>query len=216
MKPRIVIADDHGMFRDGLRALLTADASLDVVGEAENGVRTLELVRELTPHILLLDVSMPGLNGIEVAQQLAEVTPRPDVIVLSMHADLRYVREALRAGARGYVLKEAGFPEVGRAIAAVCAGRVYLSPTVGEQVVLDYIRLIGAEGDDPTAELSPREREVLQLLAEGRPTKAIAAELNRSVKTVEWNRKQIMDKLGIRSIAELTKYAVREGLTPLE
>jgi len=213
---RIVLADDHRMFRDGLRSLLMAHADLEVVGEAEDGLGALQLARELQPDLLILDLSMPGLNGIEVTRRLALDSPATGVVILSMHGDRRYVREALRAGARGYVLKEAGFSELSHVIAEVLAGRLYLSPAVGEQIVQDYLRLADDEPGGVFAVLSAREREVLQMLAEGKPTKAIAAELYLSVKTVESHRKQVMDKLGIRSVAELTKYAIREGLTSLD
>ena len=166
--------------------------------------------------MLILDLAMPGLHGIEVARRLAQDSPETKIVVLSMHSDRRYVIEALRAGASAYVLKESGFGELTGVIEEVLAGRLYLSPAVSEQVIKDYVRLADVEEGGVFAVLSAREREVLQLLAEGRATKEVAAELHLSVKTVESHRKQIMDKLEIRSIAELTKYAIREGLTPLD
>jgi DNA-binding NarL/FixJ family response regulator len=216
MTTRVVLADDHRIFRDGLRPLLSAHTDVEVVGEAEDGLAALALCQELRPDVAVLDVSMPGINGIEVARRLAQEADPPRVIMLSMHSDRRFVLEALRAGARGYVLKDAGFEELLHAVLAVREGRIHLSDAVGEQVVRDYMNLAQAEQGSVFAVLSAREREVLQLLAEGRPTKQIADHLHLSVKTVESHRKAVMDKLEIRSIAELTKYAIREGLTPLD
>ncbi len=216
MSVRILLADDHRMFRDGLRALLAAQTDLEVVGEAEDGLTALELAMKLRPDIVILDLAMPRLHGIEVVRRLAADLPRTRVIVLTMHSDRRFVVEALRSGAAAYVLKEAGFAELAGVIDEVRAGRLYLSPAVAEQVVRDYVRLAEAEAGSALAVLSGREREVMQLIAGGRSTKEIAGELHLSVKTVESHRKQIMDKLGLHSVAELTKYAIREGLTPLD
>ncbi len=216
MSVEIVVADDHQIFRDGLRALLETRSDFEVVGEAQDGLEAVDLVSRLSPDILILDLAMPGLHGIEVARRLHESNPSTLIIVLSMHNDRRYVIEALRAGAVAYVLKEAGFSELIDVIKEVQAGHLYLSPMVSVAVIKDYIRLAEVDEGSAFALLSPREREVLQLLAEGRATKEIAGELHLSVKTVESHRKQIMDKLEIHSVAELTKYAIREGLTPLD
>lgn len=216
MSLRILLADDHRIFRAGLRPLLAAEADLDVVAEAENGLRALELARELLPDIAVLDITMPGLNGLEVTRHLAQEAPSVRVIILSMHSDRRYVLEALRAGARGYLLKEGGFEELLVAVRAVADGRIHLGAAVGEQVIRDYVQLARDDEGGAFAVLSGREREVLQLLAEGLATKEIADRLVLSVKTVESHRKAVMDKLEIHSIAELTKYAIREGLTPLD
>lgn len=213
---RILLADDHRMFRDGLRSLLAGRPDLEIVGEAEDGPATLELAAQSHPDIVILDLAMPRLHGLQVARRLAADRPEAKVIVLSMHSDRRFVIEALRAGAAAYVLKEAGFAELVRVIEEVRAGRIYLSPAVAELVIRDYVRLAASEADRALTVLSPREREVMQRIAAGLATKEIAAELGVSVKTVESHRKQIMDKLGIHSVAELTKYAIREGLTPLE
>ena len=214
----ILLADDHRIFRDGLRTLLASEPDLQVVAEAEDGATALRLARELQPTVAVLDISMPGLNGIEVARALAAdgATVRP--IILSMHSDRRYVVEALKSGARGYLLKDEGVDELLVAIRAVCAGNVYLGGSVGDQVVQEYVDLAdpAAGGPDPLAALSEREREVLGLLAEGRSTKEAAARLCLSVKTVESHRKAVMDKLDIHSIAELTKVAIRTGLTSLD
>jgi len=216
MSVTILLADDHRIFRAGLRPLLAAQPDLEVVAEADDGLRALELARELKPDIAVLDITMPGLNGLEVTRHLAQEAPTVRVIILSMHSDRRYVLEALRAGARGYLLKDAGFEDLLVAIRAVHDGRVHLGATVGEQVIRDYVQLSRTGDSGVFAVLSGREREVLQLLAEGLATKEIADRLTLSVKTVESHRKSVMDKLEIHSIAELTKYAIREGLTPLE
>lgn len=216
MSIRVLLADDHRIFRDGLRPLLEQHESLEVVGEAETGLEVIDRVRELTPDVVVLDISMPGLNGIEVCRRLAADHPDVRVIMLSMHGDRRFVRESLRAGARGYVLKDAGFDELRNGVLAVAEGRLHLSAAVGEQVLQDYLGHLDDDDSGPFSVLSAREREVLQLLAEGASTKDIAGRLNLSAKTVESHRKAVMDKLEIRSIAELTRYAIREGLSPLD
>lgn len=216
MTTTIVLADDHRIFRDGLRPLLTAQADLEVVAEAEDGLQALDLCLSHRPEVAVLDVSMPGLNGIEVARRLQQQAPEVKPLILSMHSDRRFVLEALRAGARGYILKESGIRDLILAVREVQAGRIHLSAAVSEQVIRDYIGLADSDESSVFSVLSGREREVLQMLAEGHATKEIAARLNLSVKTVESHRKAVMDKLEIRSIAELTRYAIREGLTPLD
>jgi DNA-binding NarL/FixJ family response regulator len=214
---RILLADDHRLFRDGLRPLLDAHDDLEVVAEADNGLDVLTRCRELAPDVVVLDISMPGLNGIEVCRHLTQEQPATRVIIVSMHSDHRFVEEALRAGARGYVLKDAGFRELLEGVAAVAAGRLHLSAAVGNRVLRDYLAGSGGGGDKGVfGVLTSREREVLQLLAEGLSTKEIAGRLHLSAKTVESHRRTVQDKLGIRSIAELTRYAIREGLTPLD
>lgn len=215
MTVTVLLVDDHRLFRDGLRPLLAAQPDLEVVGEADDGLEGLRLARELRPAVALLDISMPGLNGLEVTRRLADEAPETRAVILSMHGDRRFVLEALRAGARGYLLKETGFAELVTALRAVAAGGIHLGAAVSEQVVRDYVSLAEAEPGSAFALLSGREREVLQMLAEGLATKEIAARLHLSAKTVESHRRAVMDKLGIRSVAELTKYAIREGLTPL-
>lgn len=216
MKLRVLVADDHCLFRAGLRTLLGQQADMEVVGESIDGPSTLEAARTLTPDILLMDISMAGLNGIEATRRVLEDRPGTRVIMLSMHADQRFVIESLRAGAMGYVLKDSSIGELIGAIRTVSKGRRFLSGPLADRMIGEYAGL--ARDDDATAfsALSPRERQVLQLLAEGTSTKEMAAQLQVSVKTVETHRKQIMDKLDMHSVAELTKYAVREGLTPLE
>jgi DNA-binding NarL/FixJ family response regulator len=216
MKLRIMLADDHRLFRDGLRTLLSQQPDMEVVGEAVDGPAALASVRDMRPDILLLDISMPGLNGIEVARRVQTENPATRVIMLSMHADQRYVTESLRAGAMGYVLKDSAIDELLSGIRTVSRGQRFLSGPIANLVIEEYIGLANERATSVFSTLSPREREVLQLLAEGRSTKEMAAHLKVSVKTVETHRKQIMDKLNIHSVAELTKYAIREGLTPLE
>ncbi|MFN2371804.1 MAG: response regulator [Candidatus Krumholzibacteriia bacterium] len=216
MSVRVLLADDHRIFRDGLRSLLAAHEAMEVVGEADNGLDALARCRELAPDVVVLDISMPGLNGIEVCRHLRQELPATGVIVLSMHSDRRFVQEALRAGARGYVLKDAGFSELAAGVLAVAAGRLHLGAGIGDQVLQGYLQQAGADDAGAFSVLSAREREVLQLLAEGLSTKEIAGRLTLSAKTVESHRKAIMDKLEIRSVAELTRYAIREGLSPLD
>ena len=215
MSIRILLADDHTIIRDGLASLLNARADLEVVGEAEDGLRVLELAAELKPQVVVMDISMPGLNGIDATRKLMEGEDPPKVVVLSMHSDRRFVLGALKAGASAYLLKDGGFDELASVIRDVVAGGIRLSPQITDAVVHDYIRLASADAspDDP---LTPREREVLQLLAEGDSTKEMAARLNVSVKTVETHRRQVMEKLDLHSVAELTKYAIRTGLTTLD
>lgn len=215
MKLRILMADDHKLFCDGLRSMFGSDRSVEIVGEARDGQAAVELARELKPDLILMDVSMPVLNGIEATRKVLADNAAIKIIMLSMHSDKRYVVESLKAGARGYLLKDSAFQEVLAAMRDCMAGKVYLSTQINDLVINDYITLAGSSGSSAYTVLSAREREVLQLLAEGRSTKEIAFHLRVSGKTIETHRKQIMDKLNLHSIAELTKFAVREGLTEL-
>ncbi|MBW2096641.1 MAG: response regulator transcription factor [Deltaproteobacteria bacterium] len=216
MTIRIVIADDHRIIREGLRSLLNEEPGLEVVGHAKNGREAVRLVRELSPDVVLLDVTMPDLNGIEAAGQIVTEYPRVKVIALSMHKDEHFVAGMLLAGASGYLLKDCSLDELAGAIRSVIQGGLYLSPGITPLVVKRYLdHLLEKEGllRPP---LSSREKEVLQLVAEGKTSKAIAAALHISTKTVETHRHLIMQKLGLNTIADLTKYAVRIGATSLE
>lgn len=215
---RIIIVDDHEMFRAGLRTLLEAQADYAVVGEAADGPQMLELIRTRSPHIAITDITMPGMNGVEAARRAREIHPECRIIALSMHSERPFVTAMLRAGASAYLLKNSAASELTAAIAAVLKGETYLSPKVAGGLVDGHVRTPSAAQASPSvfAALTPREREVLQLLSEGQTSKQIAASLHISLKTVETHRSQIMNKLGIRSVAELTKYAIREGLTSLD
>jgi DNA-binding NarL/FixJ family response regulator len=212
---RVVIADDHRLFLLGLRQLLGKQPGMSVVGEAATGLSAVAAAVQHRPDILLLDISMPELNGIEATRRIHEESPDTRVIILSMHADRHYVTEALRAGARGYLLKSSAPKEVLRAIHKVADGQYYLADGI-EQVVAAVVQSSNPGVDSAFGVLSSREREVLQLLAEGKSTRQIGDLLHVSAKTVETHRQHIMDKLQLRTVAELTRYAIREGLSPLE
>ncbi len=216
MPVTILIADDHRLFRDGLRTLLEGQKDVSVIAETTDGSETVAAAAELKPDIVLMDVSMPGLNGIEATRRILSASAPPKIIMLSMHSDRRFVLESLKAGAVAYLLKDCAFEELLLAIKAVRGNRMYLSRLISDSVIKDYIAIAKSVPVSAFSILSAREREVLQLLAEGKTTKETAARLHVSVKTIETHRKQIMDKLDIHSVAELTKYAIREGLTPLE
>jgi two-component system, NarL family, response regulator NreC len=215
MSVRILLADDHKMVRDGLRSLLANEEELEVVAEAENGNTAVLLSARHSPQLVIMDIAMPGLNGIEATRQIIAADPHCKVIALSSHADRRFISEVLKAGASGYLLKESAFEELASAIRAVLNNKTYLSPAVSEIVVDDYLQLLQKGDGSAFSVLTAREREVLQLLAEGTSTSRIADRLCLSVKTVETYRQHIMEKLNIHSVAELTKYAIREGLTSL-
>ncbi len=213
---KIILADDHQIVRHGLRNLLELEPDMKVVAEAENGRAALQLAGELAPDIVIMDISMPGLNGIEATRQILSGTPQVKVIALSMHSDSSYVLNMLKAGASGYLLKDCALEELVKAVRTVVNRRTYLSPGISDIVIKDFIGGWGGAGDSAYSVLTPREREVLQLITEGKTTNQIANSLCVSVKTVEAHRKQVMNKLGIHSVAELTKYAIRQGLTSLE
>jgi two-component system, NarL family, response regulator NreC len=213
---KILIVDDHKIMREGLRAILERRPDMEVVGEASNGREALALAHQLKPGIIVMDITMPGLNGIDATRRIAAELPDVKVIGLSMNSDRRYVLAMLGAGASGYLLKNAASEELTRAIEAAVANRKYVSPLIADAVIESAIREAAPEGSAEVKALSVREREVLQLLAEGRSSKEIASRLGVAVTTVETHRRQIMSKLSIRSIAELTKYAIREGLTSVD
>jgi DNA-binding NarL/FixJ family response regulator len=212
----ILVVDDHKILRQGLRTLLTRESDLEVLAEAEDGRDAVRLVRELSPQVVIMDVGMPDLNGIEATRQILQESPETKVIALSMHSDRRFVTNMIKAGASGYLLKDSAFEELATAIRVVMARKTYLSHEIAHVVVKDYVQ--GGSKDDPSvfSILSPREREVLQLMAEGKTNRLIAETLNVSLKTVETHRQQIMNKLEIHNIVELTKYAIREGLASLD
>ena len=216
MSIRILLADDHKITRQGLRSLLEKQQDMEVVAEAENGRAAVRLAAEMAPDVVIMDVTMPDLNGVEAAKQILSKSPDIKIVALSMHSDASFVTEMLKSGASGYLLKDCAFEELARAIRAVIDDKTYLSPSISGVVVEDYVhRLSKADFSNPDV-LSDREREVLQLMAEGNSTKQIAVKLHISIKTVETHRRQIMKKLDIHTVAELTKYAIRKGLTSLE
>lgn len=210
---RVLIADDHTILREGLRSMLERKNGLECVGEAGDGRSAVKMAKELRPDIVIMDVAMPDLNGIEATRQILAEMPEINVIALSMHASKGFIVAALNAGASGYLLKESAFEEMAGAISSVRKGEMYLSPGLTEIVALEEISKSAGRQFVQRSVLTNREREVLQLIAEGKSTKQTAAKLSLSVKTVETHRKQIMDKLNIYSTAGLTKYAIREGLT---
>jgi DNA-binding NarL/FixJ family response regulator len=215
MKITILLADDHKMMREGLRALLEKQSDMKVVAEADDGRAAVALVRKHKPSVAVLDLAMPHLNGIDAARQIAAASVGTKVIILSVHAENRFVTEALRAGVAGYVLKDCAFDELTYAIRVAIANQTYLSPAIARTVVEDYLgRSPRQRRSSAFVNLTDRERQVLQLLAEGRSAKQVATDLGVSIKTVETHRANIMRKLGKHSIADLTKYAIREGLTP--
>lgn len=207
-RTRILLVDDHAVVRQGFKMILSAQPDMEIVGEAGNGREAVELAGQLKPDVVLMDVAMPELNGIEATRRLVASDPHVRVIALSMHKDNVYVREILRAGARGYLLKDSGAGDLVTAIRAVASGESYLSPAVSNAVLDDYRRHV----TNPIDLLSSREREVLQMLAEGKTNKEIAVVLNLSVYTVDAHRGRIMEKLNVHSINELVRFAVRNGL----
>lgn len=213
---KIILADDHQIVRHGLRSLLSSEPDMEVVGEADNGRAVVRLVQEKSPQVVIMDISMPDLNGIEATRQIIAESPGVKIIALSMHSDSLFVLNMFKAGASGYLLKDCALEELVKAVRTVLSRKIYLSPGISDIVIKDFV--IGWSPPDSSAYsiLTTREREVLQLMAEGRNTNQIAENLCVSVKTVEAHRKQLMNKLDIHSVAELTKYAIRQGLTSLE
>jgi len=215
MTTRIFLADDHIMMREGLRLLLSRQEGMEVMGEAEDGRDLLKKLQKATPDIIIMDVEMPHLNGCEATRQITEQYPNISVIALSAHTDRRYISEMLKCGAQGYLLKHSASDELVHAIQIVSRGKTYLSPEIAGTVTDDYRRKTAPRAS-PFAKLSPREGEVLQLIAEGKTRKEVASELNLSVKTVATHIEHIYEKLNLHSVAELTKYAIREGVTSVE
>lgn len=215
MKTTVLLVDDHKIFRDGLRTLIEKEG-MEVVGEAENGRKTLKLAEKLLPNVIIMDVSMPDMNGIEATRKIISSFPEIKIIALSMHSDRRFVLGMLEAGAAGYLLKDCAFGELASAIKQVLTGNKYLSPKIADVVVKGYLNKSNESFVSGGSILTSREREVLQLIAEGLTAKEIADHVFLSVKTVETHRRNIMQKLNMRSTVDLTKYAIREGLTSLD
>jgi DNA-binding NarL/FixJ family response regulator len=213
---RVLLADDHEILREGLRSLIEEQPDMEIIGEADNGRDAVKLAEELSPDVVIMDVSMPDLNGMEATRQIVKKLPEAKVIALSMHSDKGFVAEMLKAGAVGYLLKDGAFKRLAEAIKTTRSGGTYLCPEVADVVREDYIRRLSAKEPPVAPKLTPREREVLQLVAEGWATKQIARKLNMSTKTAEGHRTRIMKKLDLHSVADLTKYAIREGLTSLD
>ncbi|MGH8708691.1 MAG: response regulator [Burkholderiales bacterium] len=211
---RILLVDDHALVRAGIRSLLQDIADIEVVAEASDGAEALAAAEHERPDVVLMDIAMKGMNGLEAAAQLRERQPGVKIIILSMHTSEEYVLLALRAGAAAYLIKDSATSELELALKCVMRGDTYLSPAISRQVVDGYVQRVGA-GASPDP-LTPRQRDVLKRIAEGRSTKEIAFDLNLSVKTVETHRAQIMDRLGIRDVAGLVRYAMRTGLVPPE
>jgi len=208
---RLLLAEDHTLMRAGIRALLESLPGIEVVGEASTGPEAIALAEQLQPDLILLDISMPELNGLEVAVRILKTDPRRRVVFLSMHTDAVYVRRAFQTGAAGYLVKGADVPELALAIRAVMRGESYVSPAVSKDVIGDY-RRVDAKDVTPLEALTPRQREILQLVSEGNSTKDIARRLDLSVKTVESHRSELMDRLDIHDVTGLVRFAIRHGL----
>jgi DNA-binding NarL/FixJ family response regulator len=214
---RVLLVDDHRLFRSGIRAMLKDATRYEIVGEASNGREAVEMCEKLSPQLVLMDIAMPMLNGIEATRRIVRAAPQAKVLIISMHSDPQYVRQALSAGAAGFVLKDAAFVEMLTAIETVTAGKTYLPPTLAEPIMVNYLR--GARGDvgaSDVEKLTPREREVLQLIGEGRANTEIAKQLFLSIRTVETHRQNIMEKLDVHTISGLTRFAIRHGLCALD
>ena len=210
---RVLLADDHKLIRAGLRLLVDQQPDLSVVGEADDGRQAVELAKSLKPNVVVMDIGMPNLNGIEAARQIREIRPDAAIVMLSMHSDEGYVLRALGAGARAYLLKDSATTDLVQAIHAVAEGKSFFSPAVSKVLLEDYVRKLRRSGAEDSYDLlSPREREVLQLVAEGKSNKEIASLLNLSVYTVETHRAKIMQKLNLKGVPKLILYAVRKGI----
>ena len=209
---RVLLADDHTLVRAGIRSLLESLAGVEVVGESGDGHETLDLIVKTSPDVALLDIGMPGLNGLEVARRVAKESPRTRIVMLSMYADRTYLRQALRAGVAGYLLKGAAVAELPLALQSVMRGETYLTPRVSREVVQGFLRESQNEEPTPLEGLTKRQREILQLIAEGKSTKEIAQVLDVSVKTVETHRMRMMERLGIHDVPGLVRFAIRAGL----
>jgi len=215
LKTKILLADDHRIMRAGLRSILEKEPDMEILGEAQNGLVALRLAKELRPDLIIMDISMPDLNGIEATSRILAELSGLRVLALSMHSDRGFLIKMLKAGASGYLLKDCASEELIDAVHVIMKNRLYISPVMVDDMVRGYVQMASREDLSTFSVLTTRERDVLQRLAEGRSVKEIAHDLNISVKTVETFRHRIEEKLNVSSIAELTKYAIREGLTSL-
>lgn len=211
MKIQVILADDHALIRAGLRMLVEAMEDVVVLGEAADGYEAIALVEKQRPHLVLMDIAMPGLNGLEATRRITKQWPAVKVVMLSMHQDEQYVRQALKMGASGYLLKDSATTELGLAMRAVHRGETYLSPAASKGVLSDYVQRLRSD-DSTDVHLTPRQREVLQLIAEGCSTKEVAQRLDLAVKTVETHRTLLMKQLGVHEVAGLVRYALRTGI----
>jgi two-component system response regulator NreC len=216
MSIKIILADDHKIFREGMRSLLDKEPDMEVIAGADNGKETVRLAEELLPNVVVMDITMPDLNGIEATRYVKKKAPTVKVLCLSMHSDRRFVLEMFRAGVSGYILKNCAFKELTRAIHTVAANQIYISPQIAHIVVHESVAHSAEQTPSVHSVLTAKEREVLQLIAEGKNTKQMAVHLNKSVKTIETHRRNIMRKLNLKSVAELTRYAISEGIVSLD
>jgi DNA-binding NarL/FixJ family response regulator len=212
---KVVLADDHMIVRDGLRSLLERQPDMEVVAEADNGRTALKHVKELSPDVVIMDIGMCELNGIDATRQIVKMSPEVKVLALSMYSDKRFIKGMLKAGASGYMLKDSAFKELIDAIRVIVRDKIYISPSVVSIVMEDYLEHSSEKESSIRSLLTSRELEVLQLLAEGKSTKQIASSLGLSIKTIESHRNRVMQKAGVNNIADLTKYAIREGIISL-
>ena len=212
---RVVLADDHQLVRAGIHALLVRMANVEVVAETGDGYEALDIIKKLEPNVVLMDIGLPGLNGLDVTARVTKDLPAVSVLILSMHSSEQYVCEGLRSGAKGYLLKDSAASELETAVRLIAKGEIYLSPKISKHVA-DYIRRLSPDDSVHTTILTTRQREILQGIAEGRTTKEIAHLLNVSIKTVESHRTQLMERLRIHDVAGLVRYAIRSGLVPPE
>jgi len=213
MKIRILLVDDHKILRDGIRSLLKGYDDMEIVGEAADGRTAIRLVKELSPDVVIMDISMPDLNGIDATRKIIADNPNVHIIALSMHYDKQFISETFKAGASGYLIKDSAFDELEHAVRIVMDGKTYMNPQIASLVVESLVGQSAPSRRKAFSLLTEREREVLQHIAEGKSTKQIATDLSVSAKTIESHRRQVMGKLNIRNVADLTKYAIREGLT---
>jgi DNA-binding NarL/FixJ family response regulator len=215
MKIKILLVDDHQILRDGIRSLVKGYNDMEVIGEAADGREALNMVEKLSPDVVIMDISMPDLNGIDATRMIINEAPDVKIIALSMHHDKQFVSEIFKAGASGYLIKDSAFDELEHAIRIVMSGETYINPQIASLVVESLVNQSVTPNPKSFSLLTEREREVLQLIADGKSTKQIAVDLNVSSKTIESHRRQVMGKLNVRSVADLTKFAIREGLTTI-